>query len=620
MKFRTDISFLRAISVVMVMFFHFQINGFSGGFIGVDVFFVISGFLMTQITLKSFDHQKFSLKDFYIKRAKRIIPALHLMLFFVLLISIVFFFQADLRLNAKYTFLASFFSSNIYFWLYHNYFSSVDNILLHTWSLGVEWQFYLVYPLVLLALKKVYLTKEKCFWLILSLITLVSLILMLLLFKSHNNFAFYMLPTRFWELSIGGLAFGFSKYFSFSRGLKNGLVLASVVSLVLGVYLITESNIWPSFLTIIPVLGSAIILSSNLQTSVFDNRVVKFLGDISYSMYLWHWPWFILFKYFGFLEQQYIVLLINLSCLSAIASYNLIEKNKFFSKGKTILTSTFVLVSLSAFLFIKPDAFKIVSIYQSKTFQIGNYTEDYLKNKKDKQFNPCGCYVSDGTSNKDYNKKKCLTIDPNKKNILLIGDSHMAQFSSAFRKYKQYNWLEASFGYVLPLPIENGMKERRELQKEIVDELLFSNKSDIDLVVISVHWLMRHNPNINLSEKEVLDNIKLLVNQLQKHHIDFIFIGQTEAYTLNYPKIQMLKQFGREEDRFLRQEEADFNKKLKSTIPVKNYIDIYNLETIQKTSKDQKEVYMFDGNHFSNFGASQYVDKLIMPKIKYKLK
>ena len=153
MKFRTDISFLRAVSVLVVMLFHFQVKPFQGGFIGVDVFFVISGFLMTQIILKGMDTEKFSLKQFYIKRINRIIPPLQILLLFVLFISVVFFFQSDLRLNAKYAFLANFFVSNIYFWKYIDYFSSTDNILLHTWSLGVEWQFYLIYPLLILLLK-----------------------------------------------------------------------------------------------------------------------------------------------------------------------------------------------------------------------------------------------------------------------------------------------------------------------------------------------------------------------------------------------------------------------------------------------------------------------------------
>lgn len=208
MKFRTDISFLRALSVIIVMFFHFGIPGFSGGFIGVDVFFVISGFLMTQIILRNFEKETFSLKDFYTKRVKRIIPPLQVVLLFVLLISSVFFFQSDIKLNAKYVLLADYFVSNIYFWNYQDYFTSTDNILLHSWTLGVEWQFYMIYPVILLVLRKIYFNRRKIFWIILTALCISSFLLMVGIGRSSVNFIFYMLPTRFWELSIGGLAYG----------------------------------------------------------------------------------------------------------------------------------------------------------------------------------------------------------------------------------------------------------------------------------------------------------------------------------------------------------------------------------------------------------------------------
>ncbi len=616
MKFRTDISFLRAISVLMVMFFHFQITGFSGGFIGVDVFFVISGFLMTQITLKGFEYHKFSLIDFYIKRAKRIIPALQVMLIFVLLISVLFFFIADLKLNAKYVFLANIFTSNIYFWKYQNYFASGDNILLHTWSLGVEWQFYLIYPLILLLLKRLYLTLEARFWWILLAIMLSSLGLMFHLHRIDNNFSFYMLPTRFWELSIGGLAFGLGKKITFRKIQKNILVIVSAIGILSGVYFISESNIWPSPVTIIPVFATAAILSVNLDSKIFDNKIVKVLGDLSYSMYLWHWPWFILFKYFGLLDNVQVLMLIVLSLFSAWLSFKFIEKNSFFCNGIVITLICGLIGVISAGIYLKTDSFRKFSIYQNEKFQIANYSEEYKQKYRAKQFNPCGCYVTDNDKLTQFNNNKCLTLSDSKKNILLLGDSHMAQFSSEFRKHIEYNWLELSLGYILPIPTNNGLKERKDFQNSILEQYVFTPKPKVDLVIISVHWLMYHNPNINLSQQEVLDGIQQLITKLEQHKVKYLFIGQTEAYTLPYPKILMLKQFGREDSEFLRDEGLQFNNKLKAIIPKNHYIDIYNLKNINKYKEAEKLPYMFDSNHFTSYGASQVVKQFVMPYLK----
>ena len=136
-NFRYDIGALRALSVLSVVLYHFKVPFFSGGFMGVDVFFVISGFLMSKIILEGFSKENFSLKIFYYKRIYRIFPALIVLLLFILLLSNIFFFASDSRLNAKYSFLSLFFISNLYYWLYINYFelASQANILLHTWSL-----------------------------------------------------------------------------------------------------------------------------------------------------------------------------------------------------------------------------------------------------------------------------------------------------------------------------------------------------------------------------------------------------------------------------------------------------------------------------------------------------
>ncbi|SDE87507.1 acyltransferase family protein [Epilithonimonas hungarica] len=620
MKFRTDISFLRAVSVLIVMLFHFQVKPFDGGFIGVDVFFVISGFLMTQIILKAFDSEKFSLKQFYIKRINRIIPPLQVLLIFILFVSVVFFFHTELKLNAKYTFLADFFVSNIYFWKYIDYFTSTDNILLHTWSLGVEWQFYLVYPLLLLFLKSYFGKKEKLFWGIVSFFSLLSLILMLYITKVDNNFAFYMLPSRFWELSIGGLAYLIGQNNRLGKLTKAILVASGFIAIALSSIFINEENLWPSHYTMIPVFGAVLILGMNIHTRFFDNKLAKFFGDISYSLYLWHWPWFILFKYFGFIGGYYTLILIVLSIVSAYLSFKFVEKNSSLSNIYFAATSSLIVAIIAVLLFINPSLVSGISIYQSKKFQIADYENTYINNGKEKQFNPCHCFITNSQKINDYSFKNCLKVSDKKQNILLIGDSHSAQFSSSLRKITNYNLLEASAGYVFPFPDSRGKKDTKELVDYVFKEFIPKNYKKIDLVIVSAHWLMKKNPNLNYKDSEIAEEVLKTIAFFNRYHINYIFLGQTENYKLSYPKILMLKNIGRSEDEFLDTESKSMNQILLRIVPKNHYIELYQNSMIKKYNEKNQIPYMFDGNHYSEYGAEQAVNKVLLPKINQILK
>lgn len=620
MKFRNDINFLRALSVLVVMLFHFQVPFFGGGFIGVDVFFVISGFLMTMIILREFEKDIFTLKGFYERRIRRLVPALSLVLLFVLLISVLFFFQSDLRLNAKYVALADIFASNIYFWQYQNYFSSTDNILLHTWTLGVEWQFYLIYPLVLMALRKVYFNNVKLFWSILTFITLISLLGMLYIGKSSTNFIFYMLPTRYWELSIGGLAYGLGLYWNPKNLIKTSIVIFSIILIILSNLFISENNLWPSSLTLIPILATVAILTLNVEFSFFDHPIIRFFGNISYSLYLWHWPWYILFKYFGFISWPSIALVTLLSILSAYLSYKYIESNRKLSTVNFALGTTVMVGILSTLLFFKPEIAQNLSIYKSDKFKIGNYKNLYLESgQKEAQFNSLNCFITDGQTIKDYNKEDCLKCSESKKNILLMGDSHAAQFSASLRESTTYNILEASVGYTFPFLDTKGRVGTKPLMDYLFTDFMPNNKHKLDLVVVSVHWLMNKNSALNYTPIQVESEILQTINYLEKHKINYLIVGQSETYEIEYPKILMLENFGRKDEDFLNNTAKEFNNMLISLVEPNNFVDIYSDPQILRYDSINKIPYMFDTNHFSKFGADQVVKNLILPRIEEKL-
>lgn len=621
MKFRTDINFLRALSVLIVLFFHFEIPGFSGGFLGVDVFFVISGFLMTMIILRDFEKDHFTLKGFYERRIRRLIPALSLLLLFVLVISSVFFFKSDLRLNAKYVGLADIFFSNIYFWKYQNYFSSTDNILLHTWSLGVEWQFYLFYPIILLLLRKIYFRKKNIFWSILLALTLASFAIMLFIGGSATNFTFYMLPSRYWELSLGGLAYGLSIYWQPTKSIRIWIVALSILVIISSAFFITPSDLWPSTLTLLPVVATFLILSYNVEFSLFNNQVVRFFGNISYSLYLWHWPWYILFKYFGLIDWVSILVITLLSILSAYLSYKYIESNRKLSTTNFALGSALFVGTLALVLFLKPDLVQNVSIYKSDKYKIGNFKSEYLESgQKNAQFNSCGCFITDSQTVKDYNHGKCLIFSTSKKNILLMGDSHAAQFSASLRNLKEYNFLEASVGYTFPLINSRGQKGLVELNDYMYHSFIPANKEKIDLVLLSTHWLMRNNTHIKYTEDEILNKLKETILYFDQHHIKYLIIGQTETYKLDYAKILMLESFGRKPDQFINDEAKIINDEIQAVIPPSNFISIYNSSAIQRYESMKGIPYFFDNNHLTRFGADQIVEKVIAKRIKTILK
>ena len=325
MKFRSDINGLRAYAVVAVLLFHFSLPGFQGGFIGVDVFFVISGFLMSGIIFTKMERGTFSLLGFYLDRARRIIPALVAMCLVVLIAGWVLLPAPEYTILGRHVVSALTFVSNHLFRSEANYFdaSSHENWLLHTWSLSVEWQFYLLYPIGLLILKKV-VPASWTRWILLA-ITGLSLLLSIFISSRSPTAAFYLLPTRTWEMLAGALVFLFPVRWP-TRVLA-GIEYAGVGLLAFGTAFFSATDVWPGSLALVPVLGAAMILmAANSESFLTNNPLAQYLGKISYSLYLWHWPMVVALNYFGRTDQLlWVTAGIAASLVSAHLSYLAIE-------------------------------------------------------------------------------------------------------------------------------------------------------------------------------------------------------------------------------------------------------------------------------------------------------
>ncbi|MEN0104811.1 MAG: acyltransferase, partial [Pseudomonas sp.] len=299
-KFRKDINGLRAWAVVAVVLFHFGVAGFAGGFVGVDVFFVISGFLMTGIILRGLETstaaaqggvygaRRFSIIAFYLSRARRILPAL-LVLCLVLMVVGWFVLPAtDYRQLGKHAVSALGFVSNILFWREDGYFdaASHDKLLLHTWSLSVEWQFYLLLP-VFMALVWKWRPRRGVQAVALGSLLLLSLLLCVLATPIKATAAFYLLPTRAWEMLAGCLVYLLSLRLVLAPAAQRLLEAAGFALLIAAIALLDSDQQWPGWRALLPVLATVLILVAARQQSLWtSSRLAQWLGNNSYSLYL----------------------------------------------------------------------------------------------------------------------------------------------------------------------------------------------------------------------------------------------------------------------------------------------------------------------------------------------
>ncbi|EMH5180801.1 acyltransferase family protein [Serratia marcescens] len=289
--FRHDINGLRAWAVIAVVLFHFGVPGFVGGFVGVDVFFVISGFLMTQIIVSGIENGNFSLWRFYLARARRIIPALLALSFTLLILGWFFLTSVDYNTLSKHVLVAVLFISNVKFWKESGYFdaASHEKWLLHTWSLSVEWQFYIALPVVLLVMWRFWKTPGVKFTLFGGF--LLSFALACYLAVTLPSAAFFLLPTRAWEMLAGGAVWWLTRNSHFSKIKAQMMELVGFILIVVAIVFFTPKLAWPGAYAMVPVAGAMLVLAAARQGSIFtSNYIAERVGVSSYSIYLWHWP------------------------------------------------------------------------------------------------------------------------------------------------------------------------------------------------------------------------------------------------------------------------------------------------------------------------------------------
>lgn len=363
MKYRAEIDGLRAVAVIPVILFHAGAKYFSGGFVGVDVFFVISGYLITTIILAEKEQGGFSIVNFYERRARRILPALFLVMLVSLPFAWLWLMPTNMEGFAKSLIAVSTFSSNILFWQQTGYWGTVNELkpLLHTWSLAVEEQYYVLFPLFL-----IFMWKFRRRWILSSFVFVAVSSLLLAQWgaynKPHGNF--FLLPTRGWELAIGAfIAF----YFLYRKQLVRELLSHKIMDEILGllglamityaVYAFSPSTPFPSFYALVPTLGAAlIIIFSSPQTFVgrlLGSKIFSGIGLISYSAYLWHQPMLAFARNESLTTPGHFTLIIIalLSLPIAYLSWRYVEK-PFRDKNRVGRKTIFVFSAVGSLMFI----------------------------------------------------------------------------------------------------------------------------------------------------------------------------------------------------------------------------------------------------------------------------
>ncbi len=351
-SYRPDIDGLRAIAILSVVIFHAFPAVISGGFIGVDVFFVISGFLISSIIFKSLETGSFGYVDFYIRRVKRIFPALILVLVVCLLIGWYVLLPGEFSSLGKHVVSGAFFVSNITSWKEVGYFNPASELkpLLHLWSLGVEEQYYIIWPVLVAFIWK---RSHNFLWIVVP-ILICSFLINVYAVSLRQEATFFLPVTRFWELMMGGfLAFAaLHRIRIFHPRISDNAVSAvGFCLLVIGFFWIDSDKKFPGWWALLPTTGAFLLIyagkDSWVNSRILANKAFVFIGLISYPLYLWHWPLLVYTKILGLSGVYEKTVVVAVSLVLAFITYAFIEKPIRFSlkKGSVWLISVMLIVT-----------------------------------------------------------------------------------------------------------------------------------------------------------------------------------------------------------------------------------------------------------------------------------
>ena len=545
--YRPDIDGLRAIAVISVVLYHAFPTIIYSGFIGVDIFFVISGFLISSIIFKKLHKNNFSFLDFYSRRIRRIFPSLLTIMIFCLFFGWLYLTADELKYLSKHLAAGSTFSSNFLLWSESGYFDKEAHLkpLLHLWSLAIEEQFYILYPLILYSLWRFKLS----FPIVICLLLVLSFTANIFFINTDKIAVFYNPLTRIWELLSGSLLAYLTVYKTdYKKFLLNKKIsinsnffqlykldlfsLLGIIFFIISFIVINPERNFPGYISLLIILGTCFFVVAGpnafINKHILSNRLLVFFGLISFPLYLWHW---ILFTFSRMitgdsLGTTFLIILITLSILLSIITYLFIEKPLRFGGGwlKTSLItfSMFLVIIVSSFIFYN-DGFiqREKGLIEIKNDGDIGHDDFHMYNKQN--FFPCSPdnILDKALRYKDlvrcYQSKKDKKID-----IAVVGDSHAEHLyigiAESLKNYNVVNYIQNA------TPSINN-KYFRDIFRNI------RNDENIKLVVLNAYWIFRSGrleKDTNL-KKEVDETIRALISSGK----NVLLVGDTPTFVID---------------------------------------------------------------------------------------
>jgi peptidoglycan/LPS O-acetylase OafA/YrhL len=545
--YREDIDWLRAIAVLAVVAFHFEAPAVFGGFVGVDIFFVISGYLITGIIQSELQSGAFSFARFYERRVRRLLPALYAMVALTAIPSFHYLLTLERAEFFRSVAAVVTFISNFFFWFQTGYFdhAAVEKPLLHIWSLAVEEQFYLALPLMLWGLSRVARGRRIALSVVLGVLALGSFVLSIWLMNSDRSAnAFFMSPPRAWEFLIGGLVAtpGFPV-------LRNALAqqIARGVALVLiaiPIFSLRQGPGFPGFNALAPCIGAAMFIWSGigvptLKRSAYSPlNVAKFFGQVSYSLYLWHWP---LFTFARFSKSSLVldatdkVALFALTVLISYLSWRLIEQPFRLKSLAPTRRAAFRIAGSATAVLLAGSAFGIVlsrtpsdadrAALQLESYNAYNYQPLY---RFGSCFGPASGVFGDS----------CLSPVSGKTNVLLWGDSLAAHYFHGLTETtdpQTINILQAT--QAACMPTFNAAAQGNASCRSFAGQMdAFFRDRRPDLVILSADWLEYARPP---RFDGMVADLRQTIAKLDEYGIAVVLLGPAVQFRARLPSMLM---------------------------------------------------------------------------------
>lgn len=515
-KYRPDIDGLRAIAIISVIAYHAGFPGFSGGFVGVDVFFVISGFLITSLLFDEANRTgRVSLSTFYARRIRRLMPAGLVVVTATLLLGAFFISPVadDQKTLARSAIAFAYFWSNFFFFKKTGgYFDdpSFNLPLLHTWSLAIEEQYYLIWPLIMVGLfffsgekrTQVGVMRSRGIWILAGMLV-ISLSLSVVLTKEHQNFTFYLLPARIWEFAIGGLVgLAGTAFYNRLRPWAEALAFTGLALIVYSIVAFTHETPFPGWAATLPVFGSALLImgtTSNEQGYLRRALGIKpfiAIGLLSYSWYLWHWPLLSIYRIYNLGEQDLLAnaVIVVIALLLAWQTYLWIERPiRIYRPGLFKHTRSTLLIGLGMCLVTFTLANGLLKWHKSQ-----NKSDKYAAiaaARNDHSPYRDTCSLNGQIPFNELPQKAC-THGPDGKapQILLWGDSHadhfmpmlMDKFSDLTVYQLTMSGCVPTLGYETATPAPP--KFCATFNQRVFEEITELKKKGLEAIVISARW------------------------------------------------------------------------------------------------------------------------------------